>query len=157
MKKMLIIGAAVFMVLSMLSGCFAKTYTIGKDPKLEEITSVYAGGGGMEYSSSWTWSVSSGKEGRELYRRYWDEEKSEMTEVTVKISEDDYNIILNSLEGLRYVKYNAPKNVMDGYSETVRIYWKNSPSGSYRVDMESKDMSDLLKAFRTVWDKHNTQ
>ena len=145
------------MMLNILSGCLRKTYTIGIDPKLEDITSVYAGGGGMEYSSSWTWSASSRKGKHELYRRFWDEEKNEITEVIVEISESEYDSILRSLEGLRYVRYDAPKNVMDGYSETVRIYWENSPSGSYRVDLDTTEMGALLKTFKTVWDTHNTQ
>ena len=154
-RKLIIIGG-IIMLLSSLTACFAKTYTIGIDPKLEDITSITVGGGGMEYSSSWSWSArhSERKDSYELQRVWWDEDVNEMKDVTIAIDSHAYEKILDSVKDRKYVRYDPPKNVMDGYSESSRIYWSGSPSGSYRIDFGERGMQELLFAMREAWDNH---
>ncbi|MBR2806637.1 MAG: hypothetical protein IKE18_07640 [Oscillospiraceae bacterium] len=153
-KKLIATGGIVIMALGLFTGCFGRSYTIGKNPKLEEITSITAGGGGMDYSSQWSYSARrSSKDGKcELNRVFWDDSINEMKDITVEISGYEYEKIIHSVEGLKYVKYSPPKNVMDGSSESVRIYWPDSPSGSYRIDFGETGMRDLMYAFTEVWD-----
>ena len=153
-KKLIAIGGIVIMALGLLTGCFARSYTIGKNPKLEEITSITAGGGGMEYTSQWSYSARrSSKDGKcELKRVFWDESSNEMKDITVEISKYEYEKIIQSVDGLKYEKYNPPKNVMDGSSQSARIYWPKSPSGSYRINFGESGMRELMYAFNEVWE-----
>ena len=154
-RKLIIIGG-IIMLLSSLTACFSKTYTIGTDPKLEDITSVTIGGGGMEYSSSWSWSAchSERKDSYELQRVWWSEDANEMKDVTVAIDSYAYEKILDSRKDLKYVRYDPPKSVMDGYSESARIFWPDHPSGSYRIDFGERGMQELLSAMNEAWGNH---
>ena len=157
-KKWIIILGGVVLIMA-IGAVFAfgkRTYTIGKDPKLEEITSVSAGGGGMMYNSSWSWSASYriSKGTCKLYRRMWDEEANAFSEGEVEISLDEYMRILQSIEGLKYAHYDPPKDVMDGYSESARIFWMDSPSGTYRIEFGEGGMRGLLQAFNDVWEEN---
>lgn len=156
MKKSWIIIAAGLLMLGLIVFFvfYKRTYTIGKDPEIQEISSVSVGGGGMSYDSSWNWSAShsASKGTYKLYRRMWDEKANDYSETEVQISEDEYMKIVQTLAGLKYAHYDPPKNVMDGYSESARIFWPKSPSGSYRIEFGEKGMKDLLQAFNEVWD-----
>ena len=153
LKKLIAIGGIILMAFS-LAGCFGRSYVLGKNPKLEEITSIYVGGGGMEYSSSWSYSARRTRtEGEyELQRVWWDDRLNEMRDITVSISAYEFDKILASVEGLKYVKYNPPKNVMDGDSQSARVFWMKSPSGSYRIDFGERGMGNLLYALKEAWD-----
>ena len=155
MKRLKLIAiAGLITMFGLFTGCAGKSYTIGKDPSLKDITSVTVGGGGMELSSAWNYTATRGRDGREnkLYRRWWDSEKNEVAEATVGISDYELDKILMPLDGLKYVRYKAPRNVMDGYEESARIQWGKSPSGSWRVEFGDTGMRDLLSALAEVWE-----
>ena len=155
MKKSWFIIAAglLLLVLILFLVLHKKTFTIGKDPKIEEISSVSVGGGGMSYDSSWNWSAShsTSKGTYKLYRRMWDEKDNAYSEGEMQITYDEYMRIVQTLTGLKYAPYDPPKNVMDDYSESSRIFWPDSPSGSYRIEFGEGGMKDLLQAFNEVW------
>ncbi len=146
--------AGLITMFGFLTGCLGRSYTIGKDPSLEDITSVTVGGGGMELSSSWNYTAARSRDGGEctLYKRWWDEEENRVSEATVEISAYDMEKILQPLDGLKYVRYRAPRNVMDGYDESARIQWAGSPSGSWRIEFGETGMRDLLSALAETWD-----
>ena len=141
------------MALGILTSCFSRTYVIGKNPAMEDITGVYASAGGMEMTSCWSYSAIKSTSGNRytLQRTWWDEDERGIVEKNTEISESDFNKITASLEGLEYVKYRTSSEVMDGYSESVRLSWPKSPSGSYKVDFGEKGMRECVAAFLEVW------
>ena len=141
------------MIFGLLSGCFGRSYVIGKNPPLDEITSVFVGGGGTELNSSWSYSAfrSSSSGTCKLNRVWWDEDRNDMSDVTVEISSYDYQKILESIDGLSYVKKDTSSNTMDGDSQQAIIYWAKNPSGSYCIDFGDDGMRGLLTALEEIW------
>ncbi len=131
---------------------FRRDYTIGADPALDEITGVYAGGGGMERSSFWSYRASRTRSGGyTLEKMWWDEDAGEQKDVTVEIPKHAYEKILGSVNGLRYVKKKASGDVMDGGSESAAVFWSGSPKGSWQIEFTGGSWSELLYAFSEAW------
>lgn len=154
--KLVKTGGLILMALGLFSACTARKYIIGTDPKLEEITYIHAGGGGMDYFSSWNYSASKSlSSGRcTMSARMYDEEIADMKEVNTEITAEEYESILKSVEGLKYAEYKPDAQVMDGYSESAGISWGKRVSGNYRIEFGNEGMRPLITAFRSVLHAH---
>ena len=139
------------MAASFLSACGRQSYTVGTDVRLDEITSVYAGGSGMTIDSQWSYGIYKDEDKYSMTRVWWDEKKNKMREETAQIDRYEYEEILYSLEGYKYKKYKADTKVMDGETESVRIVWPRDPNGSYRMDFGEDGMYRVVNAMSLVW------
>ena len=153
LKKSLIQKGMVIVMASILAGCTAKSYTIGQNPKLEDITSVtIKGTGGME-DNSWSYMASKDGENYEMHRVWRDDITNERRDETVSISSYAYEKILYNIDQLEYVK-KKDNNAMDAYSESIEIYWNDGPSGSYTLDVDDRQKREIIWVMEEAWDNN---
>lgn len=155
-RKVLLITGGILIMAIGLFAALGKRYTIGTDPAMDKITSLSIGGGGMSIDSSWSYTASRSSDGSySLHRVWWDDDENALQDRTVEIDRYAFEKILESVKGLRYVKYRPDTGVMDGESESSRIYWDRSPGGSYRIEFTDESRRELMYALKEAWDANS--
>lgn len=153
-KRILIIVEMVLLGM-LLFGCGGRTYIIGKNPKLEDITSIYFGyGGGMSRESNWSYTVRTSSSGScSITYRFWDDEISDMNETVTEITAEQYREIVATLDGLRYVRNKKPDGgIMDAGGSFSNINWKKSPGGDYHIEGKDGFLSPALRLINEISD-----
>ena len=132
---------------------FIKTYEIGKDPKLYEITNVHYTSGMYSSDNGYVYNeYTVRKRDQKYYARadVYDEEKGQ-TVSEAEITGAEYGEIIKLREGCRYVREGRPDpKVMDGFmdtsSYTADIIWPNMPGGAWDLVMDPDTRSSFVNA-----------
>ena len=135
-----------------------RTYTVGRNPKLSEITRVYVMS--SMYSSDYGYiydQYSAGVRNGEYYAEtdLYDKDRGEQVKTTVSISEDEYGEILEFIDGSKYARKKASDpNRMDGYmddlNQSADIIWDHLPDGPYGLSLSSEARSGFINAVETA-------
>lgn len=163
--KYVILVIAVLVVVIVLLNVYKdyRTYTVGRNPKLSEITRVYIMS--SEHSSDYgyrydQYSAGFRKGGYYAETDLFDEKKKEQVVTTVIITEEEYMHILSFVEGGKYARKGKPDfNRMDGYmdevNKTADLIWDRIPDGPYNLELTGEAWREFYGAVRDAVEAHS--
>lgn len=149
---------AVVFVVRFVYMRFIKTYEVGMDPTLSEITraycmtSMYSSDYGYIYEKYTvnTWD-------KKFYAEtdLFDKEKNIQVVTTTEITNAEYMTILHLIEGSNYVREGKPDpNRMDGYMDSSNNYadimWPHLPDGAWELSLNSGIRREFVEAVKNA-------
>ena len=133
---------------------FIKTYEVGKDPKLSEITRAYylSGTQSSDYGYIYDqYSVSTSDSKYYAETDLFDRQKKEQVVTKLEITGKEYEAIISLLEGCTYIRQGTPrKDRMDGYLDESNYFadirWSHQPDGAWKMSMPSEARQKFAEA-----------
>ncbi len=164
-KAVTFLGLVLLGLVVLLSACGSggetggggtkREYIVGKNPKTEAVTGLLVSYGSPLPEDAWSYRLNrSGKGELTLTYTRWEVLSAGTEEETVEIPESEWDALLSLLEGEKLVR--DPKDdgsVMDGESQTVRLFWNKAPS-NYHLELDVNLLQTLINRLRLVYWNH---
>lgn len=137
---------------------FIKTYKVGKEPTLSEITraycmtSMYSSDYGYIYDK---YTVNTRDKKYYAETDIFDKENNTQVVTTTEITNAEYIAILRLIEGSDYVRQGkSDPNRMDGYMDSSNNYadimWPHRPDGAWELSMDSGIRQEFVGAVKNA-------
>ena len=145
-------------LIALLSACGSggtkREYIVGKNPKTEAVTGLLLSYGSPLPEDAWSYRLDRSDKGKlTLAYTHWEASSAGTEEETVEIPESDWDSLLSLLEGEKLVRDEKDSDVMDGESQTVRLFWNKAPS-NYHLELDVNLLQTLIRRLRLVYWNH---
>ncbi len=160
MQKRRVLPIIIILIAVAVAGGFAfmrfiKTYEVGKDPRLSEITSVYC----MSTSNSpdyghiyYKYTIRKRDQKFYVEMDVFDEQKGDQVVSNAEITNSEYNDLLKIIEGSKYTRQRTAnsENVNTDSSTFADIMWDRQPKGRWELNLDTDKRLNFANAVKSA-------